>query len=88
MAGGFPINTSLSKELKSVCVLLFVPGTAIAESMCEDSPNNAFLKNYLYVLLLGQALNGFGGTCLYSLGVTYLDQSVSAKMSPLYIGEI
>ena len=87
MAGGFPIRTSSSKELKSDCVLLFVPGTAIAESMCEDSPNNAFLKNYLYVLLLGQALNGFGGTCLYSLGVTYLDQSVSAKMSPLYIGE-
>ena len=39
------------------------------------------------MLLLGQALNGFGGTCLYSLGVTYLDQSVSTKMSPLYIGE-
>lgn len=56
--------------------------------MCDvdTAADNAFLKNYLYVLLLGQAFNGFGGTCLYSLGVTYLDQSVSAKMGPLYIG--
>ncbi|KAF6020599.1 SLCO4C1 [Bugula neritina] len=53
---------------------------------CAGSEDDAFLKNYLYVLLLGQALNGFGGTCLYSLGVTYLDQSVSAKMAPLYVG--
>lgn len=45
-----------------------------------------YLKNYLYVLLLGQALNGFGGNCLYSLGYTYLDESVSTKLSPLYIG--
>lgn len=51
--------------------------------MASDS--QAFLKNYLYILLLGQALNGFGGTCLYTLGVTYLDESVATKLSALYI---
>lgn len=54
---------------------------------CDAESSNLFLKNYLYMLLLGQALNGYGGTCLYSLGVTYLDQSVSTLMAPLYIGK-
>lgn len=43
-------------------------------------------RNYLYVLLLGQALNGFAGTCYYSIGITFLDESVSTKSSPLYLG--
>ncbi|XP_067940411.1 solute carrier organic anion transporter family member 4C1-like [Watersipora subatra] len=55
-------------------------------SSCSAGGGDANLKNYYYLLLLGQVFHGFGGTCLYSLGVTYLDQSVSAKMAPLYIG--
>lgn len=73
---------SINKPVSSHFISLAVNAT-----LCNAMADQTFLKNYLYVLLLGQALNGFGGTCLYSIGVTYLDESVSAKVSPLYIGQ-
>lgn len=47
-------------------------------------PNN--VQNYFYVLLLGQLLNGFGAAPLYTLGITYIDENVSQKASPVYLG--
>ncbi|XP_033727827.1 solute carrier organic anion transporter family member 4C1-like isoform X2 [Pecten maximus] len=44
------------------------------------------LQNYLYVFLLGQALHGVGGTTLYIVGVSLMDDSVPATSSPMYIG--
>lgn len=50
--------------------------------------NSNSLKNNLYFLLMGQALNGFAGTCFYTIGITFLDESVPTKSSALYIGQL
>lgn len=44
------------------------------------------LSNYLYVFLLGQFLHGAGAAPLYTLGITYIDENVSQKTSPLFTG--
>ena len=51
-----------------------------------NTPTDTALQNYLYVFLLGQALHGVGGTTLYIVGVTLLDDSVPASSSPMYVG--
>ncbi|XP_064596703.1 solute carrier organic anion transporter family member 4C1-like [Liolophura sinensis] len=48
--------------------------------------NNADLSYYLYVLVLGQLLHGFGGTTFYGVGISCMDDCVSAKNSPVYVG--
>lgn len=54
-----------------------------APSSCDG---DATLQNYLYVLVLGQLLHGIGGTTLYTVGVSLIDDSVPASNSPMYIG--
>ncbi|XP_064597330.1 solute carrier organic anion transporter family member 4C1-like [Liolophura sinensis] len=44
------------------------------------------LSNYLYLLIAGQLLHGVGGTTLYSVGTSCLDDNVVAKRSPIYVG--
>lgn len=53
-----------------------------ANVTCASNP----ISNYLYVFLLGQALNGFGGTTLFTLGLVYVDSNVPTTQSPLYHG--
>ncbi|XP_013383827.1 solute carrier organic anion transporter family member 4C1, partial [Lingula anatina] len=53
---------------------------------CTVNPQNSYLQNYLYVLILGQLLHGVGGTTLYSLGTVFIDENVKTKVSPIYIG--
>ena len=42
---------------------------------------------YLWLFLLGQLLHGAGAAPLYTLGVTFIDENVSKKMSSVYLGE-
>ncbi|KAL5014579.1 hypothetical protein ScPMuIL_008849 [Solemya velum] len=44
------------------------------------------LQSYLPVFIVGQLLHGVGGTILYTIGVTFIDDSVSSNNSPFYIG--
>ncbi|KAM6473200.1 solute carrier organic anion transporter family member 4C1 [Liasis olivaceus] len=44
------------------------------------------LSNYFYVFLLGQLLLGAGGTPLYTLGTTFIDDSVPKHKASVYIG--
>lgn len=39
------------------------------------------------MFLLGQTLHGIGATPLFSIGTAYLDENVSQKASPLYLGK-
>ncbi|CAL1676917.1 unnamed protein product [Lasius platythorax] len=41
---------------------------------------------YLTIFLVAQLLHGAGAAPFYTLGVTYLDENVSKKMSSVYIG--
>merc|ERR1719167_180540 len=43
------------------------------------------LSAYRFVFIFGQILHGFGAAPLITLGTTFLDGSVSARSSPLYI---
>ena len=57
------------------------------DSTCTTDESQGYLKNYIFFLLAGQLFNGYGGTCLLSVGVTYLDQSVPSKTAGFYIGK-
>ncbi|XP_038125048.1 solute carrier organic anion transporter family member 4A1 [Cyprinodon tularosa] len=52
---------------------------------CQEKDGEV-LSNYRFVFMLGQFLHGIGATPLYTLGVTYLDENVSSKYGPVYIG--
>ncbi|XP_003377138.1 solute carrier organic anion transporter family member 4A1 [Trichinella spiralis] len=59
-------------------------------SLFNVKSDEIFNKNaqpyFFYILLLGQVLHGIGAAPLYTLGVAYLDENVSQKMSPVYLG--
>ncbi|OWK51513.1 Solute carrier organic anion transporter family member 4C1 [Lonchura striata] len=59
--------------------------TTFANATCSASKNSS-LRKYLYVFILGQLLLGIGGTPLYTLGTTFIDDSVPKHKSSLYIG--
>ncbi|XP_058500186.1 solute carrier organic anion transporter family member 4A1 isoform X1 [Solea solea] len=44
------------------------------------------LSGYRFVFMLSQFLLGVGGTPLYTLGVTYLDENVQSSYAPVYLG--
>ena len=55
-----------------------------------DSPqtdHTKSLSNYKYLLIIAQLLHGAGATPLYTLGVTYMDENLKAKLSPMYMGK-
>ena len=52
----------------------------------RDEPAAISLSSYRYVFVLAQIFHGIGASALISLGVTYLDESVSKKDAPLFIG--
>lgn len=41
----------------------------------------------VYLFILAQLLHGVGAAPLFTLGVTYIDENVSKKMSSIYLGE-
>lgn len=38
------------------------------------------------MFILGQTLHGLGSTPLFSIGTAYIDENVSQKASPMYLG--
>lgn len=54
---------------------------------CDANDTEAAqLPSYLYVLIAGQMLHGIGGTCLFTLGVAFMDENVSSQRSPMFMG--
>jgi len=64
------------------CVFLPANGTL----SCEESDSN--INMWLGVFIIGMILNGIGGTTLYSVGIVFLDNSVSPRTFPLYQGRV
>lgn len=54
----------------------------------SDTDYASYLNPYFLMFLLGQTLHGIGATPLFSIGTAYLDENVSQKASPVYLGEI
>ncbi|KAL8589511.1 hypothetical protein ACOMHN_015897 [Nucella lapillus] len=78
---------SLGKDsVTSVCLPL--NGTARESSSPErcQSEAESGLSSYLYMFILGQMLHGVGGTTIYTVGVTLIDDSVRPSSTPLYLG--
>ncbi|GAB6018872.1 hypothetical protein CHUAL_000530 [Chamberlinius hualienensis] len=67
-------------------------GTSITTEGCLnetttcDIGHGPVIGNFKYVFFTAQLLHGAGATPLYTLGVTFLDESVPTKMSSVYIG--
>lgn len=54
---------------------------------CTDfQEGNEHHSNYMWLFFIGQLLHGAGASPLYTLGVTYIDENVSKKMSSVYLG--
>ena len=56
----------------------------ISNNSMEDQ--HVDLSTYRYIFILAQIFHGIGASALISLGVTYLDESVSKKDAPVFIG--
>lgn len=70
------------------CILFAVNDSTSCNDDLITADGGVPLKFYYALLLLGQALNGFAGTCYYTIGITFLDESVSTKAAPLYLGQL
>ncbi|XP_035732856.1 solute carrier organic anion transporter family member 4A1-like isoform X3 [Vespa mandarinia] len=51
-----------------------------------DEQQEPYSGMYLIIFLMAQLLHGAGAAPFYTLGVTYLDENVSKKMSSVYLG--
>lgn len=49
--------------------------------------NTENLSWNVWFFFLAQLLHGAGAAPLFTLGVTYIDENVSKKMSSVYLGE-
>jgi organic anion transporter 4A len=54
-----------------------------SDPKCSPKPE---VNVYFLIFLLGQTLHGIGATPLFSIGTSYLDENVSQKASPVYLG--
>lgn len=85
---------SLTMALPHFTTDLYDFGQNVASDTCDLHANatehavckGSGLQNYLGVLMLGMIFHGVGGCIMYTVGVGYLDDSVSEVKSPLYLG--
>ncbi|XP_069185956.1 solute carrier organic anion transporter family member 4A1 isoform X2 [Procambarus clarkii] len=79
---GSPAYSPSSSDLTSI---LFCLREGTRETHCGVAVEN-WLSSFRHIFVLGQFLHGVGATPLYTLGITYLDESVPVKMSSMYLG--
>ena len=53
----------------------------------EETQLEPYSGLYLAIFLVAQLLHGAGAAPFYTLGVTYIDENVSKKMSSVYLGK-
>eukprot|EP00058_Branchiostoma_floridae_P023253 XP_002608743.1 hypothetical protein BRAFLDRAFT_73964 [Branchiostoma floridae] len=77
-------GTNISESSNAICHPSS-NGTA-DEQQCDTNGGYSQLENYLYVFVLATFLMSFLVGPLYTLGVAYLDENVSKKVSGGYVG--
>ena len=55
--------------------------------MCSPEQHTSTLNRFKYIFILAQMLHGAGATPLCTLGITYMDENLKAKMTPVYTGQ-
>lgn len=67
-----------------------VTNNSLHATVCDGSSTEKDSEGpsslYMVIFLVAQLLHGAGAAPLYTLGVTYLDENVSKKMSSVYLG--
>ncbi|XP_059171061.1 solute carrier organic anion transporter family member 4C1-like isoform X2 [Physella acuta] len=74
---------TLGMAPEKICVL-----GASTTANCTNVPHSSPLSNYLYVFLFSQLLHGIGGTTLFTVGISLMDDSVVPQKTPLFLGII
>ena len=77
--------TPTEVDLGNTCNLTEID--EVDSETCSAGDNN-LNSNYKYVFYLGQFINGLGAAPLYTLAVTYVDDSVATKTASLYLGKL
>ena len=73
----------------AMCRSMVHLNTSSSESACDDGSGVKKTwspSGYMFVLAVGHMLHGAGATPVYTLAVTYLDDNLKAKVTPLYLG--
>ena len=78
--GGGADNSSLCGDLNQI-------SDSRGRDNCQEEGEEveSSLASYRYVFILGQLLHGAGAAPLITLGITFLEESVSQTTAPLYI---
>ena len=79
MPFGKGVNYGLFDRCSSQSNSTYIPLT----KTCDNTQSTA---GYLAIFCIGNMLMGIGTTPVGTLGATYLDENVSPKNSPLFIG--
>jgi len=58
----------------------------VTAGQCTTEVEESKLASYKYLFALANALHGAGATPLFTLGITYMDENVKSKMTPVYSG--
>ncbi|CAG2170465.1 unnamed protein product [Oppiella nova] len=75
-----------SEEVESICLKTLNTFNETSNTFCSKQNSHKNLSNYKWIFFFGQFLHGVGATPLYTLGCTYLDESLPTKLSSLYLG--
>eukprot|EP00057_Strongylocentrotus_purpuratus_P033129 XP_790304.3 PREDICTED: solute carrier organic anion transporter family member 4A1 isoform X1 [Strongylocentrotus purpuratus] len=61
---------------------------ATSESSCDlmSSSSDDSMMLYYWLFIIGQVLHGWGGSTLYTVGITYMDESLPSSTFGLYMG--
>lgn len=74
------------KKSENLCQQLSIPDNSTVSSCTFDDENDSNSEFYLAIFFIAQLVQGAGAAPFYTLGVTYLDENVSKKMSSVYLG--
>ena len=77
------MNTTLSGSASGLCAEN--PTNFGGKSDCEQESTGGGTLYYT-LLILGMVVAGAGCTPMIALGIPYMDENVSAKVSPMYVG--
>lgn len=61
-------------------------GSTTANRVEDEFDSNENLTWTVWIFFVAQLLHGAGASPLFTLGVTYIDENVSKKMSSVYLG--